>query len=188
MLDGRRLLLEAGILPVGAGEDAAAAARPALIEAGGWTVAVLGFSSVVESEHWFATTERPGIADGRSTAAMMAAIQRASRVADLVFVTVHWGYEFEMTPRPEIVEQARAMIAAGADGIFGHHSHRLNPLEIVDGVPVAWSLGNFVWPRFSTDSATTAIAEITVGPDGTTTARLVPAFIVESGHPVLVDE
>ena len=61
--------------------------------------------------------------------------KRRTRSADLVFVTIHWGVELDTTPRPEDRERAEAMIAAGADAIFGHHAHRLQPLEIVDGVP-----------------------------------------------------
>lgn len=187
MLDGRRRLLDAGILPVGVGDDVAQANAPAIVEVGGWTIAVVGLGGVVPDPGWFATETSPGMSDGDDVESMVAAVRRADELADLVFVTIHWGVELDTRPRQEDVERARAMIAAGADGIFGHHSHRLNPLEYVDGVPVAWGLGNFVWPRQSDASATTAVAEIVVEPDGSTSARLIPAFIVESGHPVLVD-
>ena len=82
---------------------------------------------------------------------------------------------------------AAAVAAAGADAIFGHHAHRLQPLELVDGVPVAWGLGNFVWPRLSDLGARSAIARLTVEPDGTTEACLVPVIIEGHGHPVIQD-
>ncbi len=188
MLEGRQNLLDAGILPVGVGANTAEANQPAIIAVGGWTVAILGFGGVVEHQGWFAADDRPGMAQGDDIGSMVAAVQRASRVADLVFVTIHWGTQFTLEPDPDDIERARAMVAAGADGIFGHHPHRLHPLEFIDGVPVAWSLGNFVWPRFSTASATTAIAEIVVEPDGSIDARLIPAFIIESGHPIITKD
>jgi poly-gamma-glutamate capsule biosynthesis protein CapA/YwtB (metallophosphatase superfamily) len=77
------------------------------------------------------------------------------------------------------------MIDAGADAIFGHHPHRLQPLEFYRGRPIAWSLGNFVWPRLSVPSATTAVAQVVVEPDGRIAACLLPTFIESSGHPVL---
>jgi poly-gamma-glutamate capsule biosynthesis protein CapA/YwtB (metallophosphatase superfamily) len=77
------------------------------------------------------------------------------------------------------------MIDAGADGIFGHHSHRLQPLDTYEGKPVAWGLGNFVWPRLSPAGATSAIAQFVVEPDGSTTACLIPVIIESSGHPVV---
>lgn len=76
------------------------------------------------------------------------------------------------------------MVAAGADVIFGHHAHRLQPLEFVEGKPVFYGLGNFVWPRFSSDGARTAVARVVVLPDGTLEAELVPVEIVSEGHPM----
>lgn len=77
------------------------------------------------------------------------------------------------------------MVDAGADGIFGHHSHRLQPLELYHDRPVAWGLGNFVWPRLSDSGATSAIAQVVVEPDGTVSACLIPVTIERSGHPVV---
>ncbi|HEX9411147.1 MAG TPA: hypothetical protein VF986_05575 [Actinomycetota bacterium] len=53
------------------------------------------------------------------------------------------------------------------------------------GHPIFYSLGNFVWPNFSTAGATTAVAEIKVTPQGKFVPRLIPAFITSPGHPVL---
>ncbi len=77
------------------------------------------------------------------------------------------------------------MIEAGADAIFGHHPHRLGELEILDGVPVYWTLGNFIWPRLSDASATSGVARLEIGTDGEIEACLLPAFIERSGQPAL---
>lgn len=79
-------------------------------------------------------------------------------------------------------------VAAGADVIFGHHQHRLNPLGWVDGAPVAWGLGNFIWPRITVPSATTANARVIVHPDGQMGACLIPVEIVSHGHPEFTGE
>ncbi len=184
-VDSRHQLEAASIAPVGVGANAAEAHEPALFDINGWTVAVLGFGGVVPSPDWIATSDRPGMADGDTISTMVAAVEAADEVADIVLVTIHWGVELDTTPRPEDRERAEAMIAAGADAIFGHHAHRLQPLEIVDGVPVAWGLGNFVWPTLSTAGRTTAVAQVVFEPDGEVLACLVPAFIEKPGHPVL---
>ena len=175
----------AGIVPVGIGEDATAANTPAILGVGGWTVAVLGFGGVVPAADWLATDGRPGMADGDDIDSMTAAVRRADEVADLVFVSIHWGVELDTEPRAEDVERAEAMIDAGADGIFGHHSHRLQPLGEHAGRPIAWGLGNFVWPRNSAEGSRSAVAQFVVEPDGSVTGCLLPADIVSSGHPVL---
>ncbi len=185
LLETRRNVLAAGLVPVGVGADAAQAHEPALFDINGWTVAVLGFGGVVPGADWLATDTTPGMADGDTIPTMVAAVKRADEMADLVFVTIHWGVELDTTPRPDDVERARAMIDAGADAVFGHHPHRLQPLEFYQGKPIAWSLGNFVWPRLSDAGATTAVARVIVEADGTIDACLIPAFIERSGQPVL---
>lgn len=185
LVDSRTQLEAAGIAPVGVGIDAAEAHQAAVFDINGWTVAVLGFGGVVPTPQWIATDDRPGMADGDTIETMVAAVEAADEIADLVLVSIHWGVELDTTPRPEDRQRAEAMIAAGADAIFGHHAHRLQPLEFVDGAPVAWGLGNFVWPNFSRGGSTTAVAQVVFEPDGETRACLVPAFIERPGQPVL---
>ncbi|MGH2723363.1 MAG: CapA family protein [Actinomycetota bacterium] len=185
LVDTRRNLAEAEIAPVGAGKDDRQASRPALFRVKGWKIAVLGFGGVVPDPTWIAGQGNPGMADGDSIPDMVRAVRAAGRKADLVFVSIHWGVELDTQPRPEDVERAHAMIDAGADAIFGHHPHRLQPMGEYRGRPIFWSLGNFVWPNFSAAGSTTAVAEVRVGPKGRVTGRLLPAFIESPGHPVL---
>ncbi len=186
MLDARQNLLATGIVPVGAGKDAAEAYAPALFEINGWTVAVLGGGGVgPETGSWTAGEDRPGITNGDSAEAMTAAIRAADRVADLVIVSIHWGEQGATTPRAFEIGLAEAFIDAGADGIFGHHQHRLNPLGWYQGKPIAWGLGNFVWQAYPEQAKRTAIARFVFEPDGTISACLVPVVIEETGHPVI---
>ena len=185
LIDTRKNLLANDIAPVGAGKDVREANQPAVLTIKGWKVAVVGFGGVVPAGDWLATETNPGMADGDDIPSMVAAVRAAESVADLVVVVIHWGVELDTTPRPEDVERAHAMIDAGADIIFGHHSHRLNPMGTYRDRPIFWSLGNFVWPNFSVEGSTTAVAEVVVEPDGSTSGRLIPAFIEAPGHPVL---
>jgi len=185
LLDSIGQLRDAGIAPVGTGADRDAAHVPAVLERGGWRIAVLGFSDVLVDPGWAATPDSPGVAAGDDTERMVDAVRAADAVADLVFVTIHWGMELDTEPRADDVERAEAMIDAGADGIFGHHQHRLGPLGTYRDRPIAWGLGNFVWPRLSAESARTAVARFVVEPDGAVRGCLLPAEIVSPGHPEL---
>jgi poly-gamma-glutamate capsule biosynthesis protein CapA/YwtB (metallophosphatase superfamily) len=185
LLDSRRNLLENRIRPVGVGRNEAQAHEPAVFDMKGWSVAVLGFGGVVPTEDWIAGSDHPGMADGDDVASMVAAVEAADATADIVIVTIHWGVELDTKPRPEDVERAFALIDAGADAIFGHHAHRLQPMSRYKGRPIFWSLGNFVWPNFSVAGSTTGVAEVTVTRSGKVMGRLIPAFIESSGHPVL---
>ena len=188
LLDSVERLRGAGIAPVGVGADVRAATEPVIVERNGWRVAVLGFGGVVPAADWLAGPGRPGMASGDDTAAMTAAVRAAAQRADLVFVTVHWGVELDTRPRPDDVARARAMIDAGADGIFGHHSHRLQPLDTYAGRPIAWGLGNFVWPVRSEAGSRSAAASFVVEPDGTVRGCLLPVRITSPGHPELTGQ
>jgi poly-gamma-glutamate synthesis protein (capsule biosynthesis protein) len=188
LVDGRDQLIAAGIAPVGAGRNVAEAGEPAIFDVEGWKVAVIGFGGVAPNDSWYATDDTAGMRSGDDTSSMVEAVEAAASIADLVVVTVHWGMELDTTPRPDDIERAHAMIGAGADVIFGHHSHRMQPLEMVGDAAVFWSLGNFVWPHNSVPSATTAVARAVVAPDGTIEACLIPAYIETHGHPVLTGE
>lgn len=76
-------------------------------------------------------------------------IPRIRNQFDCVFVTPHWGKEGEYAfhPSPRQRKLAGKWIRAGADGVFGHHSHTIQGSERIDGKPVFYSLGNFSFPH-----------------------------------------
>jgi poly-gamma-glutamate synthesis protein (capsule biosynthesis protein) len=65
----------------------------------------------------------------------------------VVIVMPHWGNEYIMAPQENQRALARRMAAAGADIILGGHPHVPQGIEIIDGVPVFYSLGNFVFDQ-----------------------------------------
>ena len=186
MIDARSNLEKSGIDPVGAGANSAEAYAPVLLERNGWTIAILGGGGVhPETGSWLATDDRPGMTNGDSAEAMTQAIRAADEIADLVLVTIHWGEQGTTTPRPFEIRLAEAFIDAGADGVFGHHQHVLQPLGWYSGKPIAWGLGNFVWQAGSAQARRTAVAQLVFEPDGRIGACLVPVVIEATGHPVL---
>lgn len=185
LVESRKNLQRAGIASVGAGRDQREALRPAFFDLTGWRVAVLGFDEVLDPHYEVAGPNKPGTAAGHNFSIMVKAVEAAAARADLVVVMMHWGVELDTTPRDYQVREGHALVNAGADVIFGAHSHRLQPLEVYHGRPIFYSLGNFVWPNFSVDGSTTAVAQVIVRPDGTVLARLLPAYITAPGHPVL---
>lgn len=186
LLDTRSNLGEADIAAVGAGINPQQALAPALFTIKGWRIAVVGFDKVIDPDpEAVAAKNHPGTAAGHDENAMIGAVKAAAGQADIVIVDIHWGVELDTKPRAADVALGHDLIDAGADIIFGGHSHRLQPLEMYRGRPIFYSLANFVWPDFSVAGATTAVAEVTVSPAGKFTARLIPAFIEDAGHPVL---
>jgi poly-gamma-glutamate capsule biosynthesis protein CapA/YwtB (metallophosphatase superfamily) len=186
LLDSVRNVRRAGIEPVGAGANQRKALKPAIFRLNGWKVAVVGLDQVVDPfPGAIATADKPGTAAGHDTGLMLKAIRRAEKRAEIVIVTIHWGVELDTKPRAEQVELGQAFVRAGADVIFGHHAHRLQPMDRHKGAAIFWGLGNFVWPDFSAAGSRTAVARVIVTKGGKIEARLMPAFIESPGHPVL---
>jgi poly-gamma-glutamate capsule biosynthesis protein CapA/YwtB (metallophosphatase superfamily) len=186
LVDSLTSIRAAGLVAVGAGTDQSEALRAASLQIGGWTVAVLGIDEVLDPVDEVAGPDKPGTAAGHDFALALQAVRDAAVSSDLVVVMIHWGVELDARPRLYQVEQAHRMIDAGADVIFGSHPHRLQPMETYRGRPIFYSLGNLVWPRLTTATRVTAIAEVVVTPNGAIRTRLLPVEIVSDGHPVLV--
>jgi poly-gamma-glutamate synthesis protein (capsule biosynthesis protein) len=185
LLDSVENIRDAGIVPVGAGSNEREADAPAYVEVKGWRIGIVGVGEVLDPLNQVAEGERPGTAVGHDFPRALRAIREAEANADLVLVVIHWGVELDTAPRDYQVDEAERMIDAGADAIFGHHAHRLQPMDTYRGRPIFYGLGNFVWPNFSVEGSTTAVAEVTVASDGRIRGRLLPAFIGSPGHPTL---
>ena len=64
--------------------------------------------------------------------------------SDFVVALPHWGIEYSLNHSKEQERQARWMIEMGADAIIGSHPHVVQDRGEIDGIPVAYSLGNAV--------------------------------------------
>jgi poly-gamma-glutamate synthesis protein (capsule biosynthesis protein) len=49
---------------------------------------------------------------------------------DFKVLSLHWGYEYELYPDPEIMKLAHQLVIFGADLIIGSHPHMVQPNEI----------------------------------------------------------
>lgn len=68
------------------------------------------------------------------------------RIPYIVFA--HWGEEYERAPTETQRSLARAFVDAGARMVIGAHSHVIGEKEIYRGVPIYYSLGNFVFDQY----------------------------------------
>ena len=78
----------------------------------------------------------------------LASIRDAARQADWVLMTLHAheGRPGDDERSPEFVETfARACINAGAHCFIGHGHHAMRGIEIKDGRPIFYGLGNFIF-------------------------------------------
>lgn len=76
-----------------------------------------------------------------------AVVSNASRVADFTIVTIHaHEHPGQREGTPEFLQLfARAMIEAGADVFVGHGPHVMRGIEIYNGRPIFYSMGDFIF-------------------------------------------
>jgi len=126
---------------VGAGKDNVSAREILYRIVGNQMVAVLNFS-----ENEFSTTagDFPG-SNPLSLIDNFNDIRMARAKADHVLVIVHGGHEMYNLPSPRIKNTFRFFADAGASIVIGHHSHCYSGYEVYNGIPIFYSLGNFIF-------------------------------------------
>jgi poly-gamma-glutamate synthesis protein (capsule biosynthesis protein) len=152
-------LAAAGFAPqqgyFGAGDSAAEAWQPAVVEIKGQKLAFLGCTSITGEEHdvsYVAEGDKGGAANC-TEAELSAAVSEAVERYDAVILMIHGGYEYSREPSPSIVHLTELARQLGADLVINHHTHTIGGLDWNGSSLVAWSLGNFVfdqtvWPTF----------------------------------------
>lgn len=70
-------------------------------------------------------------------------------VDETTIVFAHWGEEYAAATAYQ-KKLARQFVEAGADVIVGAHPHVIQEHEYIDGVPVFYSLGNFIFDQYWT--------------------------------------
>lgn len=138
------VLHAAGISTAGAGPSLRVAEQPTVLQDGeGNDVALLSFSDVGPSS-CAAGENRAGIATADASR-LEEAVRKADAEHSYVVVFLHWGDigSSEVTARQK--ELALVCVRAGADLVVGSHPHVVQEMELVEGVPVFYSLGNLVF-------------------------------------------
>jgi poly-gamma-glutamate capsule biosynthesis protein CapA/YwtB (metallophosphatase superfamily) len=139
----RETAREAGMLTFGAGMNESEAELPLLVKSPVGTVAVVALGK------YYGRTKMAGRDQAGTVALSLASIRRGYRLAkqagaDWVVGYVHWGAAYSEVNEDQR-RYARMFAEAGYDLVVGHHPHVAQSLEVVGGMPVAYSLGNFVF-------------------------------------------
>ena len=162
-------------------------ARPAVFEmAGGTTVAILAYDRIAKYYH--ADNDTPGSAP--MTTKRVAADIKAAREdgADVVIVFPHWGTEYQYDPFSGQQAQAHDIIDAGADMIIGNHAHYAAAMEVYEGKPIWYALGNFVFDQTWSEPTMEGITlELTFRGEELAQARIRPHIILDKAQPNFMD-
>lgn len=146
----------------------------------GKKIKFLAFSRVLPTVEWYATDNKPGIASGYQEDYVTSVIEKEKQEegTDIVFVYIHWGVERNKYPEDYQRKYARKMIEAGADAVVGAHPHVLQGFEFYNGKPIAYSLGNFLFPNYvSGHSAETGLLSLIIEENNQIRMEFEPFYI-----------
>lgn len=163
----------AGIRYAGAGETAERAEEVQIVEVNGKKYGFLAVSRVIPVGSWKVENSTPGIFSCYDDTRLIELVGQAKETCDFLAVYPHWGVEHQAYPEDYQKKIAQRCIEAGADVIVGSHTHCLQGVSYIDGKPVFYSLGNFIFGQ-SIDRS--AILKVTVGADGSVNYELMPVY------------
>lgn len=177
----------AGIPYVGAGENLEEAEKIVYFVLNGKKIAIVSATQIERTTNFTkeATENSPGVLKMLHPEKYLSVIEQADQTSDYVIAIAHWGTEGKIYFDQEEIDYATRLVNAGADAVIGGHPHRLQGSSFINGVPVAYSLGNF-W--FSTGSLYTTVAQVVIGKDGELRLRYQPCVQSNLTTSLLTDE
>lgn len=175
----QELLAANGVRSLGAGMSAGEAWRPLIIDLKGIPVGLVNFS---EGEDLTAAIDGPGVF-GWEIDRAADEVRELRKTCAVVIAIGHAGVEYIPFPPPYVADAFRRLAEAGADLVIGHHPHVPQGIEVRRGVPICYSLGNFVFYQ-ETDLLYRKVGYLVkagVGRGGLGRLRIVPYEIGDGG-------
>lgn len=151
MKDTIKNLNAAGITPVGAGNNESDAHSPVTKEIGGRNISIFNYmdsNNFAEYDYEvmpYANGSSPGYSAYNAQAAQKDIANARGNGSDFVIAYLHFGNEYSTSPNEDQIKIAHELIDDGADVVIGTHPHVTHRIEMYNGKPIFYSLGNFVF-------------------------------------------
>lgn len=179
-----RALDKLGIRHYGAGLDDREAWTPLVYDLEGVKIGLVSFTE--GHDFTAAGPGKPGVA-GWDVGRARSVIRDLKGKCDVVIVIPHAGIEYAAHPSVYCIDAYRELAAEKPDAIVAHHPHVPQGLEIRDGVPIFYSLGNFMFHMGTSFHYRRHgfMVELEVDRQGLHGFRIYPFFIADHGLELL---
>lgn len=154
MQDTLENLRNADITPMGAGNTEDEAHQAVVKDVNGRKITILNY---MDSENFaeysyeampYANGSNPGYSAYDSEDAQKQIGENND--SDLIVAYLHFGNEYSNSPNENQVKIAHELIDYGADVVIGSHPHVTQGIEMYNGKPIFYSLGNFIFDQSNT--------------------------------------
>lgn len=118
----------------------------------------------------------------------LAHIASAKAAGEVPVVYTHWGVEYATSSPARIHALAHEFAEAGAALVIGSHPHVVEEHEEYKGVPIYYSLGNFIFDQFfSTEVDHGLLLKVTLTQGGVARIEELPITIGRDRRPCLTE-
>ena len=183
---------KAGLVCVGNGNSLAEAEAPRLVRIGPVVVGLVGMDATKAC--FAADAKRPGTNYVAAEGDLRPFAEKVEQIAkwadgrcDLLVLTIHWGKNWVRETQPFQKKMARIAFEHGVDVILGHSAHRLQGIEVIDGKPVVYDMGNLLFDcKLKPEGQRSALFRLELSARGVHKIEVLPVEALE-GHVVLAN-
>jgi poly-gamma-glutamate synthesis protein (capsule biosynthesis protein) len=162
LADTKKNIQEAGMIPIGAGDNMQEAAQPVLLASTPRNVYLLT-SLQMPLENFSYLPDKTSVSheDLDSLKTRVRQLKETDPCCYII-VSLHWGGEHTLRPVPLQRQQAHQLIDAGVDALICHHTHTLQTIEQYQGKPIYYSIGNFIFDQKKPINSKACMVKVTI--------------------------
>ena len=172
LMDTKRNIMAAGMVPIGAGVNMQEASKPVLLSSEPrkvWLVPSLRLAL----ENYAYLPDKPCVSQEPIDSLLNRVFRlRQADSTAVIIVSLHWGGEHTLQPVPLQRHTAHQLILAGADALICHHTHTLQTIEEFRGKKIYYSIGNFIFDPQRPLNAEACIVRLRITADSFDTEAL----------------
>jgi gamma-polyglutamate biosynthesis protein CapA len=111
-------------------------------------------------------------------------IESSDKKVDILIIGMHWGVEYQDRALPGVQNLAKKLVELGADVVVGNHPHWIQNTERINGKPIFYSLGNFIFDQMWSEETRKGMAiKLTFDGKEIIKEEKLPVYIREIGQP-----
>ena len=151
MQDTVSYLKDAGITPIGAGNTEDEAHQAVVQDINGRKITILNYMDADNFAEYsyevmpYANGSNPGYSAYDYDDASKQISENND--SDLIIAYLHFGNEYSNSPNENQIRISHELIDYGADVVIGSHPHVTQGIDMYNGKPIFYSLGNFIFDQ-----------------------------------------
>ena len=171
-----------GIAHIGAGENKAEATKPITVEKEGHKITIFNYMDSENFQEYsqevmpIAGDNSPGYSAWDDVESVNQIKQAKENGSDIIIVYMHYGNEYSRSPNENQEKISHLAIDAGASAVVGAHTHVTQGIEMYNGKPIFYNLGNFMFDQSNTATHSAYFVDFDVKGENVT-ATVYPVYI-----------